>query len=358
MADDIDPDPRSSVQSASALLDAGDPNAARSRLEAGAREHGWTIEGRYLLARVAALSGDDDQAIGLAREVTADPVYRADANLLLVSLLSDAGDVEGARIAADAVLDDRPEWVPGLLARAHVAGREGAHEDELALIDRARMLAPDDPVVRTTYGVALLDRGSRAEGQRELAAVVGTSGHPFAASELVGSAIRSSRARRWLFLVFTGVPILLVLIALAVQALTDSSFPWIGSLYFYSLLAIVVTVRTIERARTDSSVRLIKKDARRRLMRGGPRAPDLASSSMAPGGLVRRSVVPVPRGRGDVQHGVDRTARWCPPVVDPWWPRDRGVTAVVEATSPTAQQRGATEVRPGGLPVPSDLAPR
>jgi Tfp pilus assembly protein PilF len=275
VADEIDHDARLTVPIASVLLDGGDPEAARAHLDAHAETHGWTPESRYLMARAAATAGDDETAIAFARELTADPAHRVDANLLLVPLLLDAGSIDAARIAADAVIDERPDWVPGLMARAHVAAREHATEEELEFIERARALAPDDPVVRTVYGVALLDRGSRAEGQRELAGVLGRQpGHPFAAHELIGSPLRSPRARRWLRAVFIGVPLLLVLIALAVEAFTGSSVP-IGSVYVYSLVVIVLTVRAIERARTDSSVRVIKREAKRALARRGPTLPTL-----------------------------------------------------------------------------------
>jgi tetratricopeptide (TPR) repeat protein len=259
------------------LLDAGDPNGASEQLEAGARVHGWGSETRYVRAVAAAQLGHFEEAIGFSRELVRDPVRGGDAQLLLVHLLLDTGDVEGARRAAEVALRERPDSTDRLLARAHVARRDGEMNEQLALVERARTLDPDNLAVRTAHGIALLDTGARAEGQRELARVLALEPRdPVAAKALLGSSVRSRRARSGLRAVYLLTPPLSVLVALLVAWLLGKPAPpWLSSLYFGFALLVIIGSRILVRSRTDRSVSAIMRDARRRFIRGRPPYPTL-----------------------------------------------------------------------------------
>jgi tetratricopeptide (TPR) repeat protein len=270
-------DPELTAFAARLLLDAGDPNGASEQLEAGARVHGWGSATRYLRAVAAARLGHLEEAIAFAQDVVRDPQRGGDAQLLLVRLLLETDDVEGARRAADVALRERPDSTDHLLARAHVARRDGEMNEELALVERARRLDPDNLAVRTSHGIALLDTGARAEGQRVLARVVAQEPRdPVATKALLGSTLWFRRARSGLRAVYLLTPALFVLVALLIASLLGKPAPpWLSSLYFGSALLMIIGIRIFVRARTDRSVSAIRRDARRRSVRGRALFPTL-----------------------------------------------------------------------------------
>jgi thioredoxin-like negative regulator of GroEL len=153
MANDVRPDPGLTALAASFLLDAGDARGARERLEAGARALGWDSQTKYLRIVAAARGHQLEDAIALARELTDDPDRGADARLLLVDLLLENQDAEGARLAAEAAPREGPHSTDGLLARARVAGREGKREEQLTLLEKVRTVDPDNLSARTAHGI-------------------------------------------------------------------------------------------------------------------------------------------------------------------------------------------------------------
>jgi Flp pilus assembly protein TadD len=276
-ANDIRPDPNLTVLTASVLLDAGDPRGARGLLEAGAAAHGWEPRTRYLRIVAATKADQADDAIGFARELAGDPDRGDDARLLLVDLLLKTGDVGGARFVAEAALRGRPDSTDCLLAQARVARCEGTTDEQLRLLERARTLDPDNLTVRRAHGIALLQTGSPMEGQRELAWVLfRRPGDPGATNALLGSSIRSRLGGLAWLAAFFLLPGICVLIAWLPGRLRGTPAPpWLLSVYFYSVLAVVIAGRIFERLRTDRSVAVIKKEAHRRLVRGRPLFPTL-----------------------------------------------------------------------------------
>jgi len=149
--------------------------------------------------------------------------------------------------------------------------------EQLAVLERARAVDPDNLAVRTAHGMALLETDSRGEGQRELAWVLARRpGDPIATHALLGSSVRSPKARLALLAAFFLIPGICVLGAWVAATVQGMPAPgWLSSAYFYSLIAVVIAARTFERLRTDRSVRVIKKDAHRRLIRGRALFPTL-----------------------------------------------------------------------------------
>jgi tetratricopeptide (TPR) repeat protein len=257
-------------------LDAGDPYGASEQLEAGARVHGWSSETKYLRVLAAARLGRFEEAVALARQLVKDPTRGQDAQLLLVHFLLETGDVVGARRAAEVARQERPSSVDPLLAQARVAEREGEMNEQLAVLERARRIDPDNIAVRTSHGMALLKAGARADGQRELARVVAEKpGDPVARNALLRSTISSQRARSGLRAVLL-TPAKTVLVVWLIASLLGRSAPhWLPSLYFGTMLLVIVGIQVFDRVRTDRSVSAIRRDARRRVVRGAARFPTL-----------------------------------------------------------------------------------
>jgi tetratricopeptide (TPR) repeat protein len=231
----------------------------------------------YLRALAAARAGRFQDAITFARELTRDPDRGSDAELLLVHLLLETGDIAEARRAVELALRARPDSTNLLLARARVAEHEGKMDEQLAALERARGLDPDNLSVRTWHGIALVSAGERAEGQRELARVVAQEpGNPIATRALISSPVPSRRARRGLLAVYFLTPALAVLAACLVASLRGGDTPpWLPSLYFGTMVVVIIGIRTFDRVRTDRHVAAIKRDAHRRSAAGEALFPTL-----------------------------------------------------------------------------------
>jgi hypothetical protein len=252
------------------LLNTNDPQGATDQLEAGARVHGWDPETRYLRALAAARAGRFQDAITVARELTRDPERGSDAELLLVHLMVETGDVDEARRAVEAGLRGHPDSTDLLLAWARIAEHEGKTDEQLAALERARALDPDNLSVRTWHGVALVGAGRRAEGQRELARVVAQEpGNPIASRALIQSTVPSRRAGLGLLAAYFLTPALAVLAAWLVASLRGGDTPsWLPSLYVGTMVLVMIGIRTFDRVRTDRHVAAIRRDAHRRPPRG------------------------------------------------------------------------------------------
>lgn len=143
-------------------------------------------------------------------------------------------------------------------------------EEQLDLVERARTLDPDNLAVRTAYGSALLERGSRPKGQRELAWVVAKRPGD------LGSSFRTHQGRLALLGAFFVIPGMCVLVAWLAARLQGMPAPrWLSSLWFASLIGVIIVVRIFEHLRTDRAVAKIKKDAHRQLVRGQAFMPSL-----------------------------------------------------------------------------------
>jgi tetratricopeptide (TPR) repeat protein len=158
------PDPELTAFAARLLLDSGDPRGATNQLEAGAQVHGWDSETSYLRALAAARACRFEEAIAFARDLVTDPELGSDAELLVVHLLLETGDLEGARRAVELALQERPDSTDLLLAKARVAEREGKVDEQLAFLERAQALDPDNQAVRTWHGISWGGPRVRREG--------------------------------------------------------------------------------------------------------------------------------------------------------------------------------------------------
>jgi tetratricopeptide (TPR) repeat protein len=277
MANHERPDPELTNVVAGLLLQLGEPSGAREELKEGASHHGWLPSNMFLLTIADARDGQLDDALQKARELIDDPVLGADAQVLLIDLLLERGDLQAARLAAEAALRERPDATNLLLARARVAGREGMRAHQLSLIEKAVSLNSNDTAARTARGVALLEMGSRSEGQRDLAAVVaGDPSNNQARDALVGSAIRTRRGRLTLVAAFFLLPGISVFVPWLLTTIRGSRPPhWLSSAYVGALATVVLVAHLIDRLRTDRSVAVIKRDAHRGRLRGVPLLPTL-----------------------------------------------------------------------------------
>jgi tetratricopeptide (TPR) repeat protein len=271
------PDPEITALAARCLLEARDPEAARTELEIGAQQHGWDSETRFLRLVSAARAGQLAEAIEFADELSDDPDRGVDARVLLGELHLRADNLEAARHAADSALRERPDSVDALLVRAAVAGAEGDREQRLALIERARKVDPDSPRVQTALGMALLNSGRRAEGQRAVASVLAKRpGDPMATRALLGSSFRTQRERRVVLAVLFLTPLISALLdGLLPKPEESGPPPRVFIIWFWLWAAVFIAIRIFDRVRTDRSVAAIKRTAHRHAMHGQPLLPTL-----------------------------------------------------------------------------------
>ncbi len=108
----------------------------------------------------------------LGRVVQKDPGNRS-ARAMMAIVQEQLGDYAKARDEYEAILKLAPDWVPGLNNLAYLYLEKLNDSDRaLALVQKARQLAPNDPAVADTFGWTLYQRKNYAEALQVLSEAV------------------------------------------------------------------------------------------------------------------------------------------------------------------------------------------
>jgi predicted O-linked N-acetylglucosamine transferase (SPINDLY family) len=117
-------------------------------------------------AQAAFKGGDIEQAELLARK--AADAGETDAHALLVRILSQTGDIEGAETHAQTALDYRPDDAVTMAYLGAILMVKDRTEDAVAAFRRAVDLRPGDPILLNEYGNALAAAGRSEEAAATL----------------------------------------------------------------------------------------------------------------------------------------------------------------------------------------------